>query len=85
MEGELRDNKGKSYSPTLTETIVHTHGLPTEISFSSDGVSALGIPIGNQKFVHTYLKEKIILRSIEDLQTIQRMPLLQAQHALLTK
>ena len=85
MEGELRDDKGKSYSPTLTETTVRSHGLPNEIPFSSDGVSALGIPIGKQQFVHAYLNDKIILKSIEDLQTIQRMPLIQAQHTLLTK
>ena len=85
MEGELRDDKGKSYSPILTETTVRSHGLPNEIPFSSDGVSALGIPIGKQQFVHAYLNDKIILKSIEDLQTIQRMPLIQAQHVLLTK
>ena len=85
MEGELRDDKGKSYSPILTEITVRSHGLPNEIPFSSDGVSALGIPIGKQQFVHTYLNDKIILKSIEDLQTIQRMPLIQAQHTLLIK
>ena len=85
MEGELRDDKGKSYSPELTENTVRSNGLPPEIPFSNEGVSALGIPIGTQQFIHDYLEERIILKSIEDLQTIQRMPLLQAQHTLISK
>ena len=38
MEGELRDDKGKSYSPELTENTVRSNGLPPEIPFSNDGI-----------------------------------------------
>ena len=91
LQGELRDDKGIAYSPTLDAELLYRLGLPVSMPVNNEGavtdeigVRVLGAPVGNLSF-----KQKIcsdIISKIEsDMNVIGRMPSLQSQHLLTTK
>ena len=82
MEGSLRNDKGKCFSPELSEIQIREAGLPRDIPFSNEGTTALGTPIGTENFIHDELK-KVVDKAIDDVHTILRMPSIQAQHCLI--
>ena len=84
MEGSLRNDKGKCFSPELSEIQIREAGLPRDIPFSNEGTTALGTPIGKEKFIHDELK-KVVDKAIDDVHTILRMPSIQAQHCLIIR
>ena len=91
LQGELRDDKGIVFSPTLTAEQLHAVGLPSSMPVNSTGVlkndggvRLLGAPIGNISFKRIFSKD-IVASVISDMDMIGRMPSFQSQHLITTK
>ena len=84
MEGSMRNDKGKCFSPELSEIQVREAGLPSDIPFSNEGTIPLGTPIGTEKLIHDELKE-VVDKAIDDIYTSQRMASIQAQQCHVTR
>ena len=94
LQGELRDDKGCVFSPSVTRDTLHAFGLPTSVPpepatptkmpFTSEGLRVLGAPVGSQVFYESFSTDttKTI---IDDFDVLSRMPALQGQHVVATK
>jgi len=91
LQGELRDDKGVAYSPTLDAQTLYSLGLPSSMPVNGEGsstdeigVRVLGAPIGNLNFKQKFCSD-IISKIETDVNVIGRMPSCQSQHLLATK
>ena len=84
LQGELRDDKGKAFSPTISETELRSLGLPASMPTTSSGLRILGAPVGTIDFYRSFASEKIHEIS-KDFDTLGRMPSHQAQLLVATK
>jgi hypothetical protein len=94
LQGELRDDKGCVYSPTVNRETLHDLGLPTSVPpepatpnkmpFTSEGLRVLGAPVGSQNFYESFSSDTTNT-IIADFEILARMPTLQGQHIVATK
>ncbi len=84
LQGELRDDKGKAFPLTISETELRSFGLPASMSTTSLGLRVLGALVGTIDFDCSFATEKINEIS-KDLDKLGRMPSHQAQLLVATK
>jgi hypothetical protein len=94
LQGELRDNKGCVYSPTINRDALHALGLPTSVApelatpskmpFTNEGLRVLGAPVGSQAFYESFCSDTTE-NILADFEILARMPTLQGQHVVATK
>jgi len=84
LQGELRDDIGVAFSPTVSEYQLRFLGLPASMPFTNSGVRILGAPVGSADFCHSFALE-ITEEIRKDFDTLGRMPSFQAQHLVATK
>ena len=63
MQGAINLNKCKVYAPSHTHQQLLDLNFPTLLQYSNEGTKVLGVPIGNDNFILSFLEEKI--KSIE--------------------
>ena len=83
LQGELRDDKGVAFSPTVSEPQLRSLGLPASMPFTNSGVRILGAPVGSVDFCHSFALE-ITEEIRKDFGTLGRMPSFQAQQLVAT-
>jgi hypothetical protein len=83
LQGELRDDKGVAFSPTISEPQLRSLGLPASMPFTNSGVRILGAPVGSVDFCHSFALE-ITEEIRKDFGTLGRMPSFQAQQLVAT-
>ena len=59
MQGAINLNKCKVYAPSYSHQQLLDLGFPTMLQYSNDGVKVLGVPVGNHKFIISFLEAKI--------------------------
>ena len=84
LQGELRDDKGVTYSPVVSEAHLRQLGLPASMPVTSSGVRILGAPVGTVEFCQTFATE-VLSEITKDFDVLGRMPSLQAQLLVATK
>jgi hypothetical protein len=84
LQGSLRDEKGAIFSPQHSHQQLKEFGAPESMSFSSEGIKILGAPIGTKRFIKSFMEAKVTELEA-DMETIARMPSLQAQWILNVK
>ena len=60
MQGAINLNKCKVYAPSHTHQQLLDLKFPTLLQYSNEGVKVLGVPIGNDNFILSFLEDKII-------------------------
>lgn len=81
LQGELRDEKGLVYSPSVPEVPLRTLGLPASMPVVRDGLRILGVPVGGEEFCEAFAESR--LDELEDaFETLLRMSHLQSQFAI---
>jgi len=81
LQGELRDEKGQAFSPSIPEAQLRTLGLPTTLPVVHDGVRILGVPVGNSHFCESFAMSRLD-ELTDDFETLERMPHLQSQFVI---
>jgi hypothetical protein len=94
LQGELRDDKGCVYSPSVSRTRLRDLGLPTSVPpepatpakmpFTNEGLRVLGAPVGSEFFFGTFSADTAQTITA-DFDVLARMPSLQGQHVVATK
>lgn len=84
LQGELRDDKGCAYSPSLSAPELKAALLPPEMPVTNDGVRILGAPVGSPSFQNSF-SHLIVDEITRDVDVLGRVPSLQTQHLLATK
>ena len=84
LQGEMRHDKGLTYSPTVPISALQKLGLPKDMKVSADGTRILGAPVGSDSFKVTFAS-KVVTSILDDLDALAYMPSLQAQHLIATK
>ena len=78
LQGELRNDKGRVFSPNVSHATLLSVGLPPDMEVVSDGTRILGVPVGSVDFQKKFMSSH--LDSLEDtFQTLGRMSSLNAQ------
>ena len=78
LQGELRNDKGKVFSPSVAPSALYDAGLPCDMPVVNDGTRILGVPVGSKEFQRSFISAH--LDTLEDtFHTLGRVPSLQAQ------
>ena len=81
LQGELRNDKGKVFSPSTAPSDLYNAGLPRDMPVVTDGTRILGVPVGSKIFQKSFFSAH--LDSLEEtFRTLGRVPSLQVQFSV---
>ena len=64
LQGELRNDKGKVFSPSVAPSALYDLGLPRDMPVVNDGTRILGVPVGSKEFQKSFISAH--LDTLED-------------------